>query len=92
MRSLKVQIRDHYFLNYNRNEIARFLTLVMQPSFRKLKNRKRHNRYTTISAIFYQTQTQFLHGLIFSFFTTKKKAKIIEPKPHLNVNGKVIRK
>jgi outer membrane protein assembly factor BamA len=35
--------------------------------------------------------TNFLHGLIFRSSTTKKSEKIIEPKPHLNVEGKIIR-
>lgn len=36
--------------------------------------------------------TKFLHGLIFRSSTTKKSEKIIEPKLHLNADGKIIRK
>lgn len=36
--------------------------------------------------------TKFLHGLIFRSSTTKKSTKIIEPKPHLDAEGKIIRK
>lgn len=36
--------------------------------------------------------TKFLHGLIFRSSSTSKSDKIIEPKLHLNVDGKIIRK
>ncbi|MDG2433851.1 hypothetical protein, partial [Flavobacterium sp.] len=77
-------------------KITVFLALLaMQLSFSQTKKTEKDTvvMYNNIKQFSTKHKyTKFLHGLIFRASATTKSEKIVEPKPHLNADGKIIRK